>query len=49
MTECDEIIIVMDAITTKKTNVKATKFTSTTSVNCYSKKVRDVIFCIHFY
>ena len=38
MTECDEIIIVMDAITTKKTNVKATKFASTTSVNCYSKK-----------
>ena len=39
MTECDEIIIVMDNVSTKKTI--ATNVTSTASINCHSIKVRD--------
>ena len=41
VTECDEIIIAMNNLTTKKTNVITTNVTSTASINCYSKKVRD--------
>ena len=41
VTECDEIIIVMDNVSTKKTNTIATNVTSTTSINWRSKKVRD--------
>ena len=48
MTECNETIIVMDIVPTKKTNYMAKKtntiaknVTSTTSINCYSKKIRD--------
>ena len=49
MTECEEIIIVTDIVSTKKTNTIATKkanaiatnVTSTASTNCQSKKVRD--------
>ena len=49
VTGCDEIIIVMDIVSTKKTNFIATKKTntiatnvlSTASKNCHSKKVRD--------
>ena len=41
MTECDEIIIGMDIVSTKKTNDIATNVTSTASTNCHSKKVRD--------
>ena len=41
VTECDEIIIVMDNVSTEKTNTIATNVTSTASINCHSKKVRD--------
>ena len=44
---CDEIIILMDIISPKKTNIIATKntyITSTTLTN-YSKKVRDCSIC----
>ena len=41
MTECDEIIIVMDNESTKKTNTIATNVMSTVSIICHSKKVRD--------
>ena len=44
VTECDEIIIVMDIVSTKKKNNVATKKTniaSTASINYHSKKVRD--------
>ena len=41
MIECDEIITVMDIASTKMTNTIATNVTSTTSVNCHSKKVKD--------
>ena len=41
VTECDEIIIVMDNLSTKKTNTIATDGTSIASINCHSKKVRD--------
>ena len=37
--ECDEIILVMDIVSTKKTNTIATNVTSTDSINCHSKKV----------
>ena len=37
--ECDEIILVMDIVSTKKTNAIATNVTSTASINCHSKKV----------
>ena len=40
MTECDEIIIVMDNVSTKKTNTITTNVASTASINCHSKKVR---------
>ena len=39
LTECDEIIIVMNNVSTKKTI--ATNVTSTVSVNCHSIKVKD--------
>ena len=38
VTECDEIIIVMDNVSTKKTI--ATNITSAASINCHSKTVR---------
>ena len=49
MTECDEIINVIDSASTKKTNTIATKMkntiatnvTSTASINCDSIKVKD--------
>ena len=49
VTECDEIVIAMNivstkkrnTIATKKTNTTATNATSNTSINCHSKKVRD--------
>ena len=41
VTECDEIIIVMDNVATKKTNTIATNVRSTASINCHSMKVRD--------
>ena len=49
VTECDEIIVIMDIVSTKKANAIVTKkintistnVTSTASLNIYSKKVRD--------
>ena len=41
VTGCDEIVIFMDNLSTKKTNTIATNVTSTASVNWHSKKVRD--------
>ena len=49
VTECDEIMIVIDNLSSKKTNTIATKktntittnVTSTASINCHGKKVRD--------
>ena len=41
VTKCDEIIIVMDNVSIKKTNAIARNVTSTTSINCNSKKIRD--------
>ena len=39
MTKCDEIIIVMNNVSTKK--IIAANITSTASTNCHSIKVRD--------
>ena len=36
--ECDEIIIAMDIVSTKKTNTIETNVTSTSSINFHSKK-----------
>ena len=41
MIECDEIITIMDIVSTKKTNTIEANVTSTASINCHSKKVRD--------
>ena len=41
VTEYDEIVIVMDNVSTKKANTIAANVTSTASIICYSKKVRD--------
>ena len=41
VTECDEIVIVMDIVLTRKTNTIATNVKSTASINYDSKKVRD--------
>ena len=41
MTECDEIIIVMNNASIKKTNTIAANVTSTASIKCLSKNVRD--------
>ena len=44
VTECDEVIIAMDNVSTKKTkktNTIATDVTDTASINFHSKKVRD--------
>ena len=41
ITECDEIIIVIDAITTKNANTIATNVRSTASINRHSKKVKE--------
>ena len=38
MIECDEIIIAMDIVSTKKTNTIETNVTSTSSINFHSKK-----------
>ena len=46
--DCDEIIIVLDIVSTKKTNIIATKranITSTASINYHRKKVRDCYIC----
>ena len=41
VTECDEIIIVMDNLSTKKANTIATNITSIAPINCCRKKVTD--------
>ena len=41
MIECDEIITVMDIASTKMTTTIATNVTSTASINCHCKKIRD--------
>ena len=41
MTECYEILVVMNNLPTEKTNTIATNVLSTASINCHSKKVRD--------
>ena len=38
---CDEIITVMDIVSTKMTNTIATNVKSTASINCHSKSVKD--------
>ena len=43
VTECDEIIIVIDKVLIKKTNTIVTNVTSTASINCHSIKVRDIL------
>ena len=40
VTQCDEIIIFMDSLSTKKVNTIAANVTSTASINWHSKKVR---------
>ena len=40
VTKCDEVVIVMDFASTKKTNTIATNVTSTASINFQSKKLR---------
>ena len=39
--ECDEIITVLDIVSTKRTNTMATYVMSTASITCHSIKVRD--------
>ena len=41
MTECVEMMTVLDNVSTKAKNTIATNVTSTASINCQSKKVRD--------
>ena len=41
VTECDEIVIGIDNLSTKRTNAVATNLTCTVSVSYYSKKARD--------
>ena len=41
VTECVEIVTVINNLSTKKTNTISTNVTNTASINCYSKKVRD--------
>ena len=41
MTECDEIVIVMKNLSTKKAKTIAANVTSTASINWHSKKLRD--------
>ena len=55
MTECDEIIVIMDIVSTKKTNAIVTKkintistnVTSTASLNFYSKKSKRWLYFTH--
>ena len=41
VTKCDEIVIVMNNLSTKKTNTITTNVVSTASINCHCKKVTD--------
>ena len=51
MTECDAIVIVMDMVSTKKTNIAtkttntlATNVTTTTSINCCGKESKRLLY-----
>ena len=44
LTKCDENVIVIDNLSTKKTNTIATNVTSTASINWHNKTVRDYSF-----
>ena len=47
MIACNEVISVIDIVSTKKANTISTNVTRIVSINCYSKKVRNNIdFCI---
>ena len=46
VTNCDEIVIVVDNLSTKKTDTIATNVTSTASINCHNKKARDILLFI---
>ena len=41
VTRCDEIVIVMNNLSTKEIKTITTNVTSTASINCHSKKVKD--------
>ena len=41
VTKCHEIVIVMNNLATRKTNTITKNVTSTASISCHSKKVRD--------
>ena len=41
VTKCDEIVTVVNNLSTKKTNTIRTNVASSASINCHSKKVRD--------
>ena len=41
MTDCDEVVIVTDIVSTKKANTVATLARSIASINCHIKNVRD--------
>ena len=41
MTDCDEVVIVTDIVSTKKTNTVATLARSIASISCHIKNVRD--------
>ena len=41
VTKCDEIVVAIDNVSIKMTNTITTDVTSTASINCHSKKVRD--------
>ena len=44
VTKCDEIVIVMDNLSTKMTNTIATNVTSTASINWRSKKHKKLLY-----
>ena len=47
---CDEITSVMDIVTTKMANIIATNVTNISSINCHSKKKKEVaVFWTQFY
>ena len=39
---CDEIISVMDIVATKMANIIATNVTNISSINCHSKKKKEI-------
>ena len=41
VTKCDEIVTVMNNLSTKKANTLTTNVTSAASISCHCKKVRD--------